>query len=202
MQGRTRLAAAALAVPAFATVRKVHAAAVSRARVRSGRRTPRVLLVCSPGGHLQQMLALKPAWEPFDTTWVTLTGSDVEHILRDEHVVFAHGPTNRSVRKLVRNVLLAARVLLRERPDAILSTGAALAVPFFLLGRIVGARLVYVESLTRTEGLSLSGRLVAPLAHEQFVQWPGAVRGRARYVGSILSEPHTATSATQTLPVT
>lgn len=196
MHGRTSLAAAVLAVPVLEAAWRARAAAVSRASSRRDRRTPRVLLVCSPGGHLQQMLALKPAWDSFDTSWVTLAGSDVEHILRDEHVVLAHGPTNRSVRKLVRNVVLAARVLLRERPDAILSTGAAIAVPFFLLGRIVGARLVYVESLTRTEGLSLSGRLVAPLAHEQFVQWPGAVQGRARYVGSILSEPCTALPAT------
>jgi hypothetical protein len=69
----------------------------------------------------------------------------------------------------------------------ILSTGAGLGVPFFLVGRLQGIRLVYVESLTRTERLSLSGRLVAPLADELFVQWPRAAKGRARYVGSILS---------------
>ncbi len=195
VQRRTPLAALS-ARPLLGVARRVIGTAVSLVRPPKDRRRQRVLLVCSPGGHLQQMLALKPAWESFDTSWVTLAGSDVEHILRNQDVVLAHGPTNRSLRKLARNVLLAARVLLRERPDAILSTGAAIAVPFFLLGRIVGARLVYVESLTRTEGLSLSGRLVAPLAHEQFVQWPGAVRGRARYVGSILSEPCTALPAT------
>jgi hypothetical protein len=70
----------------------------------------------------------------------------------------------------------------------ILSTGAALAVPFFLVGRLHGCRLVYVESLTRTRGLSLSGRMVYPLAHTFFVQWPGVAEGRAkaRYVGNLL----------------
>ena len=133
------------------------------------------------------MLALKPAWEDFEVSWATLPGSDVEHILAGEQVDVGHGPTNRHLVNLLRNLLLAPRVLRKRRPDAILSTGAGLAVPFFLTGRLMGARLVYVESLTRTEGLSLSGRLVAPLAHEVFVQWPGALRGRARYVGSILS---------------
>jgi len=119
-------------------------------------------------------------------TWATLRGSDTEHILATADVVFGHGPTNRSVRNLLRNLPLAWRTLRERRPDVILSTGAGLAVPFFLAGRLRGVRLVYVESLTRTEAPSLSGRLVAPLVDEFFVQWPGAVRGRARYVGSIL----------------
>jgi UDP-N-acetylglucosamine:LPS N-acetylglucosamine transferase len=90
--------------------------------------------------------------------------------------------------KALRNVLLAWRVVRRTRPDAILSTGAALAVPFFLVGRLHGSRLVYVESLTRTRGLSLSGRMVYRLADAFFVQWPdvAARHPRARNVGSLL----------------
>lgn len=133
------------------------------------------------------MLALKPAWQDFDVSWATLPGSDVEHILEGQDVALGHGPTNRNLPNLLRNLRFAPRVLRAKRPDLILSTGAGLAVPFFLIGRLMGVRLVYVESLTRTEGMSLSGRLVAPLAHEVFVQWPGAVRGKAHYVGSILS---------------
>jgi UDP-N-acetylglucosamine:LPS N-acetylglucosamine transferase len=148
----------------------------------------RALLVCSPGGHLQQMLALKPAWEHFDVSWATLPGYDVSHILAGEDVALGHGPTNRSLSKLLRNLVFAHRLLRRVRPDVILSTGAGLAVPLFLVGRLLGARLVYVESLTRTDGLSLSGRLAAPLAHEIFVQWPQAAEGRARYVGSIFTD--------------
>jgi beta-1,4-N-acetylglucosaminyltransferase len=70
----------------------------------------------------------------------------------------------------------------------IVSTGAGLAVPFFLVGRLTGRRLAYVESLTRTESLSLSGRLVYPLADAFFVQWPEPARRhrKARYVGSVL----------------
>lgn len=147
----------------------------------------RVLLVCSPGGHLQQMLALSEGWQDFEVSWATLDGRDVEHLLADKDVSVGHGPTNRSLVKFLRNITFAYRVLTEKRPDAILSTGAGLAVPFFLLGRLKGCRLVYVESLTRTEGLSLSGRMVAPFAHSMFVQWPGAMTGRTRYVGSILS---------------
>lgn len=147
----------------------------------------KALLVCSPGGHLLQMLCLQPAWDDLTRTWVTLEAADSEHLLRKERVLLAHGPTNRSVRALFANLRLAWQVVRRERPDVILSTGAALAFPFFLVGKLCGARLVYVESLTRIRGLSLAGRLVYPLADAYFVQWPQAARRRrARFVGGLL----------------
>jgi beta-1,4-N-acetylglucosaminyltransferase len=148
----------------------------------------RVLLVCSPGGHLQQMLALKPAWDGNEVAWVTLPGADVDSLLGDERVVLGHSPTNRSLKNLVRNTALAWKLLRRRRPDAILSTGAGLAVPFFAIGRLLRIRLVYVESVTRTESLSLSGRLVYPLASRFFVQWPAVAERfrRAEYAGAVL----------------
>ncbi len=151
------------------------------------RQTPAALLVCSPGGHLLQMLRLQPAWGRMRCTWVTLEAADSTHLLREQSVVFARGPTNRSLRALFANLRIAWRVVRRERPAAILSTGAALAVPFFLVGKLHGARLIYVESLTRTEELSLAGKIVYPFADAFFVQWPGAAkRKRARYVGGLL----------------
>jgi UDP-N-acetylglucosamine:LPS N-acetylglucosamine transferase len=150
--------------------------------------TPReVLLVCSPGGHLMQMFALRTAWADLRRTWVTLAAADTRTLLASENHIFAHGPTNRSLKNLVRNMLLAIRVVRAKRPDAVLSTGAGLAVPFFIAGKLYGARLVYVESLTRVHGPSLSGRLVYPLSDHFFVQWPEArTRGRMRFAGRLL----------------
>lgn len=159
----------------------------SRPEFRNGRKRPTVLLACSSGGHLQQMLALEPAWGECDRVWVTLRSPDTEYLLADEEVVWAHGPTNRSVVKLAQNAALAWRVLRRVDPDAVLSTGAALAVPCVVLARLSGRRAVYVESFTRSRALSMSGRLVQPFATSFFVQWPAVRRGRrAKYVGSIL----------------
>lgn len=150
-------------------------------------RPRRALLVCSPGGHLLQLLRLQPAWQGFETTWVTLPAADTDYLLREERVIHGRGPTNRSLRALLANLRLAWRVVRAERPDAILSTGAALAVPFFLFGKLFGARLIFVESLTRTTSLSLSGRLVRPLADAFFVQWPDlAAAKRARFEGRLL----------------
>ena len=134
------------------------------------------------------MLALEPAWRGMDRAWVTLTGADVGYLLADEQVTLGNGPTNRSLRALVSNIGLAWRLLRRNRPDAILSTGAGLAVPFFIVGKLLRIRLVYVESVTRIETISLSGKLVYRLADRFFVQWTQAAEGRHRaaYAGSVL----------------
>lgn len=134
------------------------------------------------------MLALEPAWRDAERTWVTLPGADVGYLLADESVELGRGPTNRSIPNLIRNIALAWRVIRKRRPDAILSTGAGLAVPFFLVGRVLRRRLIYVESVTRIETISLSGRLVYPLADRFFVQWPQAAehRRRAEHAGSVL----------------
>jgi UDP-N-acetylglucosamine:LPS N-acetylglucosamine transferase len=146
-----------------------------------------VLLVCSPGGHTQQMLALEPAWSAFKTTWVTVDGPEVEHLLAEGNVEVGHGPTERHLPNFVRNLRFAWRTIRKYRPDAILSTGSGLSVPFFIVGKLMRRRLIYVESLTRIDALSLSGRLVYPLADEFFVQWPTAARlRRARFEGSVL----------------
>jgi UDP-N-acetylglucosamine:LPS N-acetylglucosamine transferase len=147
----------------------------------------RILLVASPGGHLLQMLALEPAWRDLEHLWVTLAAADSKYLLAEEDVVHAHGPTPRNLGNFLRNLRLAWRVVRQYRPQVILSTGAALAVPFFLVGRLHRLRLVYVESFTRVHRPALSGRLVYPLADVFFVQWPSTDGGtRAIYAGSVV----------------
>lgn len=147
----------------------------------------RILLVASPGGHLLQMLALEPAWHDIQHRWVTLASPDSKNLLASEAVVHAYGPTPRNVGNFLRNLRLAWRTVRDFRPDVILSTGAALAVPFFVVGRLHRLRLVYVESFTRVNRPALSGRLVYPLADVFFVQWPSTRAGRrAIYAGSVV----------------
>lgn len=147
----------------------------------------RILLVATAGGHLLQMLALEPAWADLERLWVTDEEASHTHLLDDEQVLYAYGPTARNIWNLWRNLWLAARTVRSFDPDVILSTGAALAVPFFLVGRLRRRRLVYVESFTRVSQLGMSGRMVYPLVDAFFVQWQKAGRTRrALYAGSIV----------------
>lgn len=143
--------------------------------------------MCSSGGHLQQLYALRPAWEGFSRVWVTFDRSDSRSLLADETVVHAHGPTNRSARALLLNLGLATRMLVRARPRAILTTGAGVAVPFVWVGRLLGVRVVYVESATRIKSPSLSLRLARPFVSYLYVQWPELqiTLPDARYRGSV-----------------
>lgn len=156
-------------------------------RTRRKVRRPELLLVCSSGGHLLQLYALRPAWDGFSRVWVTFDKSDSRSLLAGEDVIHAHGPTNRSARALFLNLGLAVRVLLRTRPRAILTTGAGVAVPFVWIGRLLGIRVVYVESATRIGAPSLSLRLARPFVSHLYVQWPElqATLPDARYRGSI-----------------
>jgi beta-1,4-N-acetylglucosaminyltransferase len=150
-----------------------------------------LLIVCSSGGHLLEMLELREAWQSFERVWVTFDKSDVRSLLCGERVVHAHGPTNRNVPNLLRNVHLAVSVLRRTRPAAILTTGAGVAVPFAWVGRLMGIRTVYVESMTRIDELSLTARLVNPVATRLYAQWPElsqAGSDRVRFAGNLFTD--------------
>ncbi len=148
-----------------------------------------VLLVASSGGHLLELLALRDSFAAEERHWVTFDRSDARALLADESVTHAFSPTNRNVKNLLRNAVLAWRSVRAMRPRAVVSTGAGVAVPFLYAGRLFGSRTIYVESLARIDQLSLTGRLVYPIVSDFFVQWPELERRlpRCRYVGAIIS---------------
>jgi beta-1,4-N-acetylglucosaminyltransferase len=151
-------------------------------------RPKRYCLVSSSGGHLLQLFALRPIWEDGDRCWVSFDKEDARSLLRDERVYWAHFPTNRNVPNLLRNLRVAWRVLRREGPDVVISTGAGVAIPFFLLGRLFRAKLVYLEVYDRIDSPTLSGRVCQPFSHLFALQWLEQRRfyGRGVVVGPVL----------------
>ena len=131
----------------------------------------RVLLVGSSGGHLAQLAALAPWTDGHDRHWVCFDTPDAVSVLAGESVDWAYHPTTRSLRNLARNLGLAWRVLRRERPDVVLSTGAGVALPFFVLARLHGVPTVFLEVYDRLDTPTLTGRLVRPFASRMLVQW-------------------------------
>jgi UDP-N-acetylglucosamine:LPS N-acetylglucosamine transferase len=146
-----------------------------------------VLLVCSAGGHLLQLRLLADAWQEMPHAWVTLEREDARSLLAGETVFYAFWPTTRHIPNLLRNLRLAWTLLRMLRPRVIVTTGAGVAVPFAWLGRFMGAKVVYIESLTRIAEPSLSCRLIGPIADRIYVQWPELRQNvpRARYVGKV-----------------
>ena len=132
----------------------------------------KVLLVCSSGGHLSQLMCLQSWWQEQETCWVTFQTEDAVSKLEGEDVVWAHHPTTRNVPNLIRNTRLAWQVMSRFHPDVVITTGAGVAVPFFWLRKFFGAQSVYLEVFDRIDSRTLTGRLCAPVTDLFLVQWP------------------------------
>jgi len=131
----------------------------------------KVCLVCSSGGHLTHLYLLKEFWKNEERFWVTFDKPDAQSILKDETLYPCCFPTNRNVNNLIKNTFLAFKILRKERPDVIISSGAAIAVPFFYLGKLFKAKTVYIEVFDRIDEPTMTGKLVYPVTDKFIVQW-------------------------------
>ncbi len=149
-------------------------------------RRRRVLLVASGGGHWVQLLRLRPAFEGCDVAYVCV---------RSEYALDVQGARFFAVNDATRwnkfgLALLALRmfvIVLRVRPDAVISTGAAPGYFALRLGKLLGARTLWLDSIANVERLSMTGTLVRRYADRWLTQWPHlAQAGGPEYAGSVL----------------
>lgn len=147
----------------------------------------KVCLVGSSGGHLTHLYMLKRFWQNRDRFWVTFPKEDANYLLDGEKVYPCYFPTNRNIKNLIKNTFLALKIIKKERPDLIISSGAAVAVPFFYIGKIFGAKTIYIEVFDRIDKPTLTGKLVYPIADLFIVQWDEMkkVYPKAKNLGSI-----------------
>ncbi|HEM6112627.1 TPA: UDP-N-acetylglucosamine--LPS N-acetylglucosamine transferase [Streptococcus suis] len=131
----------------------------------------KVCLVGSSGGHLTHLYLLKPFWKEEERFWVTFDKEDARSLLKNEKMYPCYFPTNRNLINLVKNTFLAFKILREERPDVIISSGAAVAVPFFYIGKLFGAKTIYIEVFDRVDKSTLTGKLVYPVTDIFIVQW-------------------------------
>ncbi len=150
-----------------------------------GRAQPRVLAVASGGGHWIQMRRVASAFEGCEVVYAgvhpdyaqQVPGSRL-HVVRDANQWERLG--------LLQLAFQMLRIVLRERPDVVFSTGAAPGFFALLFGRLIGARTIWLDSLANVERLSLSGRIVKPVAQLWLTQWPELARPEGpEYAGSV-----------------
>ena len=130
------------------------------------------MLISSTGGHFRTLIDLKPFWQNRQHCWITQKSQSTESVLNKEKVYWAFGPTNRNLNNLVKNLVLAWKVISQEQPKLIVTTGAGESVPFVIVGKLFGSKIIFIESITRFEELSLSAKLVLPLINRLYVRWP------------------------------
>ncbi|MFC1633192.1 PssD/Cps14F family polysaccharide biosynthesis glycosyltransferase [Planctomycetota bacterium] len=148
----------------------------------------RVCLVASAGGHLSQLLQLESSWNGCDTFCIT-TSDIVAKKLQKYGRTYAVGECNREhPSRVIRVFFRCIGIIFRQRPDVVISTGAAVGCIACFLGRLSGAKVVWMDSITNVEKMSLSGRMVRHIAHLCLVQWPELTEKYKgiEYAGSVI----------------
>ena len=147
-----------------------------------------LLLVCSSGGHLAQLAALDPWTSRHRRHWVVLRHPGRRQPAARGARHLGPPPYDAQPAHLLRNLVLAWRLLGRERPDVVLSTGAGTALPFFVVARLRGIPTVYLEVYDRIDTPTLTGRLCRPFTDRMLVQWDEQARlyRGAEVVGVVL----------------
>jgi len=148
----------------------------------------KICLAASAGGHISQLLKLAACWNGYETFCVTTT-QVVRNNLGKLGEVYVVGECNRQHPMRVITVFMRCiRIVLRERPDVVISTGAAAGCMLCFLGKMFGAKVVWIDSITNVERISLSGRMVRYIADLFLVQWP-ELAGRNKkveFVGTVI----------------
>ncbi len=132
----------------------------------------KILLVGSSGGHLTHLWLLKDFWSKHERAWVSFDKEDARSLLKDEVFYKCFYPTNKNIKNLIKNYRLAKKILKKEKPDLIISSGAGAAIPYFLLGKRYGAKRVFIEVYDRIDNPTITGKICHHFSDLFIVQWP------------------------------
>ena len=145
----------------------------------------RILAVASSGGHWVQLRRLRPAFEGHDVAYLTTAAGHRDEVAGARFHTVADA--NRADKlALLRSALKIGWVLVRERPQVIISTGAAPGYLALRAGKLLGARTIWIDSVANVEELSLSGRMSSSVADLCLTQWPHLADGDVGYAGAVL----------------
>ena len=148
----------------------------------------KICLACPLGGHLDEMLRLIDAFEGHDYFFVTYK-SEVTQNIKNAHLIKLYKETTFNLILMAINVTFKAISILRkEKPDVIVLTGGLLSVPFSYVGKLLGAKIVYIECSARVTTPSGAGKIIYPIADLFLVQWRSLLKKygkKARFEGGV-----------------
>ena len=146
----------------------------------------KVLAVASGGGHWIQLMRLTPAFIDCDVVFVGVSNSYRSHVANHKFYLVSDATRWNKI-GLVRMAVRLAWINWKERPDVVISTGAAPGYFAIFLGKLFGARTLWVDSIANVERLSMSGAMAGRHADLWLTQWPSLERPQGPYFrGSVL----------------
>jgi beta-1,4-N-acetylglucosaminyltransferase len=148
----------------------------------------KICLACSQGGHFVQMMQLLEAFEGHESFFVSYN-SEATKYLKNVYLLKYEKDYIKDKLNLIRTIIKAIYILLKEKPDLVISTGGGeIAVPFCYIGKILGANVIFIETLARVTTCSGGGKLVYPIADLFLVQWKSLLNKygkKTKYWGQI-----------------
>jgi len=146
----------------------------------------KLLVACNPGGHFTEMLFLKEAFEGHKMVFLTYENPTTTTF---PFVIYTIKRIDTNFWAMLQSFLRIFIIIKTEKPDIIISTGAEIAIPVFVIGKLMRIKMVYIESWCRVKTKSGAGRIAYYLADVFLVQWPGLVKiygKKARYEGAVI----------------
>lgn len=135
----------------------------------------KLLAIASGGGHWVQLLRLRPAFDGCNTVYASVQSGSSEDV--PGYRFYCFPDASRKDKLAFLSVLLRMLwIVLREHPDVIVTTGSAPALFCLAIGRALGARTLWIDSIANVKELSVSGRRAVKIAHRCVSQWPDVAR--------------------------
>lgn len=159
----------------------------------------KICLECAHGGHLDEMLSIIDAFKGHDIFFVTIKAETTKDLGQMAKVYYIRNLRNLAgltkiaqiiiiTLYLILLILPCIRILLKEKPQVIVSTGGGSTIPLCYFGKLLGAKIIYIESMTRVNQPSGTGKLIHPIADLFLVQWESMLRfyRKAKYWGKVI----------------
>lgn len=145
-----------------------------------------VLLFSSCGGHLVQLIEIAQELKQYNMHFIVNDRTDLHKIMIGKTTFIKHA--ERYSPWQIKNIFESIYYILKFKPAIFISTGASPAVWFGLFGRIMGVKIIFVESLSKIVTPSLTGRLMYFIANKMYVQWPNlrTFLPKSIFVGNLL----------------
>lgn len=150
----------------------------------------KVCLVSSTGGHLAELIKVIPAVSEHDYFLVTELSAMNRELKNHERVYYLLQQERKNfllVFSLLINLFKSLFILVKERPKVIITTGAGAVLLICLLGKLIGSKIIYIESFAKVYTPSLTGKIIHKFADQFYIQWVDleAVYPNGKYRGSL-----------------
>lgn len=146
----------------------------------------KVIAVASIGGHWIQLLRIaRPMEEHYEIVYVS-THPKCATMVEGQKYCLTTDFSRSDAWKLIPSFFKAIKTIRQEKPEAIITTGAAPGLVYLLAGKLMGRKTIWIDSIANVEHLSASGRIASKFASRTYTQWKDLARRKIQYAGNII----------------